>query len=78
MTFLDLMEIEIRRAGKPLTIKEALSSASRYGTINELSHIGKTPQNTLNSALHKDMAKGDKARFIQVSVKPAVFDIKKN
>lgn len=34
MMFLDLMEIEIRRAGKPLTIKEALSSASRYGTIN--------------------------------------------
>ena len=77
MTFLDLMEIEIRRAGKPLTIKEALSLATKDGTINELSHIGKTPQNTMNSALHKDMAKGDKSRFIQLSDKPAVFDIKK-
>ena len=78
MTFLDLMEAEIRRAGKPLTIAEALTSASKNGTINELSHVGKTPKNTMNSALHKDMAKGDKARFIQVSDKPAVFDLKKN
>lgn len=77
MTFLELMENEIRRAGKPITIKEALLSAKKYGTINELSHIGKTPQNTLNSALHKDIAKGSKARFIQVSDKPALFDIRK-
>lgn len=76
MTFLDLMEAEIRRAGKPLTIKEALEAAYVSGTINQLAHIGKTPQNTLNSALHKDMAKGKSARFIQVSEKPAVFDIK--
>jgi hypothetical protein len=54
-----------------------LCSATKNGTINELSHIGKTPQNTLNSALHKDMAKGKSARFVQVSDKPAAFDIKK-
>lgn len=77
MTFLDLMENEIRRAGRPLTIKEALSMASDNGTIKELSHIGKTPQNTMNSALHKDIAKGEKARFVQISDKPAVFDIRK-
>ncbi len=43
MTFLDMMEIEIRRAGKPITINEALSSATKYGTINELPQ-GKTNQ----------------------------------
>ena len=51
--------------------------ASDNGTIKELSHIGKTPQNTMNSALHKDIAKGEKARFVQISDKPAVFDIRK-
>ncbi len=78
MTFLDLMEEEIKRAGRPLTIKEALCFATKSGTINELPHIGKTPQNTMNSALHKDIVKGAKARFVQVSEKPATFDIKKN
>lgn len=76
MTFLELMETEIRRAGKPITIKEALTSAEKHGTIKELLHIGKTPQNTLNAALHKDIAKGSKARFIQVSDKPALFDVR--
>ncbi len=76
MTFLDLMETEIRRVGKPLTIKDALTSATKHGTIKELPHIGKTPQNTLNAALHKDIAKGEKSRFIQVSDRPATFDVK--
>lgn len=78
MTFLDLMEIEISRAGKPLTIREALTFAELDGNIKELPHIGKTPQKTMNSALHKDILKGNKARFKQISDKPATFDIKRD
>ena len=77
MTFLELMEIEIRRAGHPLTVGEAFMAAEKDGSINELPKTGKTPHNTMNAQLHKDMKRGEKARFIQVSTKPAKFDIKR-
>lgn len=77
MTFLEMMEKEIRLAGHPLTVGEAFAAAEKDGTINELPNIGKTPHNTMNAQLHKDMKRGQKARFVQVSTKPAKFDIKK-
>ena len=77
MTFLDLMEKEIRLAGRALTIGEAFKAAEEDGTIHELTNMGKTPHNTMNAQLHKDMKRGDRARFIQVSSKPAKFDVKK-
>lgn len=77
MTLLELMEKEIVLANKPLTIREALDAASRDGTIDKFDKIGKTPQNTLNALLHKDIARGENARFVQVTSKPATFDVAK-
>ncbi len=77
MTLLDLMEKEIRLAGKALTIREALRLAEEDGTLAEMKKIGKTPQNTISALLHKDIKRGESARFIQVSNKPAIFDLKK-
>lgn len=77
MTFLEMMKKEILLSGKALTIREALDLAEKDGTLNQIPKIGKTPQNTLNSLLHKDIKRGEKARFIQVSSIPAKFDIKK-
>ncbi len=76
MTLMELMEYEVRKAGKPLTVGDALALAWQDGKIEELPHVGKTPQNTLNSLLHKDIAKGDSSRFIQISAKPALFDVR--
>ena len=77
MTFLELMEKEILSSGKALTIREALDLAEKDGTLKQIPTIGKTPQNTINSLLHKDIKHGDRARFVQVSSKPAKFDLKK-
>lgn len=77
MTLLDLVEKEIMRAGKPLTIREALKLAEEDGTLLMMETIGKTPQNTINSLLHKDIKRGENARFIQVLSKPAKFDLKR-
>lgn len=73
-----MMEKEILSAGKPLTIREALDMVESDGTLILILQVGKTPQKTINSILHKNIKGGDKARFIQVSLKPAKFDIKKN
>lgn len=43
MTFLEMMEKEIRLAGRPLTVGEAFKAAEEDGTINELPNVGKTP-----------------------------------
>ncbi len=75
MTFLDLMEKEIRLAGRPLTIEEALKAAKIDGTFAEVKTKGKTPDKTINSLLHKDFARGRNARFVQVCSKPATFDL---
>ena len=77
MTLLELMEKEILLANRPLTIKEALDAAGKDGTIDEMGKMGKTPQNTINALLHKDIARGKDARFIQVTSKPATFDVVK-
>ena len=76
MKYLDLMETEILAAGRAITIGEALAMAKEDGTLSKLDSIGKTPQKTINSLLHKDMLKGDKARFKQIGKKPATFDLK--
>lgn len=76
MTLLDLMEKEIKSAGKALTIREVLKLAEEDGTLAKMEKIGKTPQNTINALLHKDIKRGENARFIQVSSKPAIFDIR--
>ena len=78
MTFLEMMEKEIISAGKLLTIKEALNLAEQDGTLSQIPKVGKTPQNTINSLLHKNIKSGDKARFIQVSLKPTKFYLKNN
>ena len=77
MTFLEMMEKEIKAAGRALTTREALDLAEKDGSLAQIPKIGKTPQNTINSLLHKDIKHGDAARFIQVSSKPAKFDVKR-
>ena len=77
VTLLELMEKEILLASRPLTIKEALDAAKKDGTFDEIGKMGKTPQNTINALLHKDIARGEAARFVQVTSKPATFDVVK-
>lgn len=76
MTLLDLFAKEIEKAGKPLTIREALNMAEEDGSFSMIDKVGKTPQNTINALLHKDIRR-ESPRFIQVSNKPAKFDIKR-
>lgn len=76
MKYLDLMEKEIRNAGRAITIREALTMAEQDGTIGQLESVGKTPEKTINSLLHKDIEKGDRARFVQESQRPATFNMR--
>ena len=76
MTLLDLFAKEIEKAGKSLTIHEALNMVEEDGSFSTIEKVGKTPQNTINALLHKDIKRAA-PRFIQVSNKSAKFDIKR-
>lgn len=60
MTFLEMMEKEILLADKLLTIKESFNLIEQDSTFSQILKIGKTPQNTINSRLHKNIKSGNK------------------
>lgn len=60
MTFLEMIEKEILSAGKLLTIKESFNLVEQDSTFSQILKIGKTPQNTINSRLHKNIKSGNK------------------
>ena len=74
--YLDLMEYEISKAGRAITIAEALQEAEKDGVLTQIESIGKTPQKTINSLLHRDMKKGEKSKFVQKSQRPSTFDLR--
>lgn len=65
--YLDLMEYEIRKAGRAIIIAKALQEAEMDGVLSQIESFGKTPQKTINSLLHRDMKKGENSRFVQKS-----------
>lgn len=74
-TYLDLIEEVLVENGKPMTISHIWEYANEKGLSKKLSSIGKTPKKTMNAMLHKDMLRGDNAKFKQISNKPALFDL---
>lgn len=60
MTFLEMIEKEILSAGKLLTIKESFNLVEQDSTFSQILKIGKTPQNTINLRLHKNIKSGNK------------------
>lgn len=74
-TYLDLIEEVLKEKGEPMTIGQIWKYANEKGICNNLASIGKTPEKTMNAQLHKNILRGEKARFKQVSKKPALFDL---
>lgn len=75
-TYLALVEEVLKETKKSMTIREILNFAEKKGFMEKLKSVGKTPEKTINANIHKDIARGERARFKQVSKKPALFDLK--
>lgn len=74
-TYLDLIEEVLIENGVPMTISQIWEYANEKGLSKKLSSVGKTPKKTMNAQLHKNMLRGDNARFKQISTKPALFNL---
>lgn len=75
-TYLDLTAQVLTENGHPMTIRQILNYATEKGYHNKLDSIGRTPEKTMSACIHRDIAKGESARFKQVNKKPALFDLK--
>lgn len=75
-TYLDLVEEVLKESKKPMTIREILDYAEKNDFMTKMKSVGKTPEKTINANIHKNIARGESARFKQISKKPALFDLK--
>ncbi|HUT52429.1 MAG TPA: HTH domain-containing protein [bacterium] len=71
-TFLDLAHDVLKLSNKPLTYQEAWEFAEEKGLTKKLQAWGKTPWNSLGTALYIEI-RNEGSKFIQVGKRPARF-----
>ncbi len=75
-TFLDLIEEVLKAEKHDMTLAEIWDVAVEKGLDSKLETKGKTPINTMNSCIRRNIAKGDKAKFVQKSERPTTYNLK--
>ena len=75
--FLDLIEEVLESEKRDMTLPEIWEFAVNNGLDKKLESIGKTPVNTMNSCIRRNIANGRNVKFIQTSVHPAKYNLKK-
>ena len=75
--FLDLIEEVLESEKRDMTLPEIWEFAVNNGLDKKLESIGKTPVNTMNSCIRRNIASGRNVKFIQTSMHPAKYNLKK-
>lgn len=75
--FLDLIEDVLRIEKRDMTLTEIWECAVKSGLNKKLGSAGKTPVNTMNSCIRRNIASGRNVRFVQTSERPAKYNLKK-
>lgn len=76
-TFLDLIVEVLTIEKREMTSSEIWQCAKNMGLDQKLSSTGKTPQNTVNSCIRKNLNNSKKTRFGQIGGKPVKYFLKK-
>lgn len=75
--FLDLVEDVLLKEKRPMTLREIWDYAVKHKLDKKLASSGKTPINTMNACIRRNMA-GKNAKFVQTSERPAKYYLKKD
>ena len=75
--FLDLIEEVLTAEKRDMTMPEIWECAVKNGFDKKLESAGKTPVNTMNSCIRRNIANGRNVRFVQTSTHPAKYNLKK-
>ena len=73
--FLDLIEEVLRAENRDMSLPEIWEYAEKAGLDKKLQSTGKTPVNTMNSCIRRNIANNENARFIQTSERPAKYNL---
>ena len=73
--FLDLIEEVLREENRDMSLPEIWEYAEKAGLDKKIESSGKTPVNTMNSCIRRNIAKGKNARFVQTSERPAKYNL---
>ena len=73
--FLDLIEEVLREEKRDMSLPEIWEYAEKSGLDQKLESTGKTPINTMNSCIRRNIASGKNARFVQTSERPAKYNL---
>ena len=74
--FLDLIEEVLKAEKRDMSLTEIWEYAKNNGLDKKLESTGKTPVNTMNSCIRRNIANGRSVRFIQTSTRPAKYNLK--
>lgn len=74
MKYLELIEMTLKNAEKPMTVPEIWKSAEKLGLTKQLRSTGKTPENTINAMIHRNISSNTPI-FKQDSQKSATFSL---
>ena len=74
-TYLDLIYEVLQEQKEPMSIADIWKCACEKKYDEKLSSVGKTPLNTMNALIHKNIENEKSSKFKQVSKKPALFDL---
>lgn len=72
-TYLDLIEEVLCKEKTDMSLKEIWNKAIESKLDEKLSSIGRTPINTMNSCIRKNIKTSHKVRFKQTSKNPALY-----
>ena len=73
--FLDLIEEVLREEKRAMSLPEIWEYAEKVGLNKKLDSVGKTPVNTMNSCIRRNIANGKNVRFVQTSERPAKYNL---
>lgn len=73
--FLDLIEEVLREENRDMSLPEIWEYAQKVGLDKKLGSTGKTPVNTMNSCIRRNISNSKNVRFIQVSEHPAKYNL---
>jgi len=74
--FLDLIEEVLKVENREMTLPEIWDYAVKNGLDQKLESTGKTPINTMNSCIRRNISNGRNVRFVQTSAHPAKYNLK--
>ena len=77
MTFVEIAEKTLEKAGKPLSPNEIWDLSKEFGIADQFHTEGKTPWASIGARIYTDIRDNENSSFIQINKRPSKFYLKR-